>query len=86
MELLIPQDCCKSLKETENKALRPKPAPVQEALIKLRDKDWRQSFRNSWPTCNTIKTMRADETIWSKEDNNIRIKPQETPILKELKG
>jgi len=30
--------------------------------------------------------MGADETIWSKEDNNIRTKPQETPILKEIKG
>lgn len=86
MELLIPQDCWKRLKETEYKALCPKPAPVQEALIKFRDKDGRQSFRNSWPKCNTIKTMGADETIWSKEDNNIRTKPQETPILKEIKG
>ena len=41
MELLIPQDCCKRLKETEYKALLPKPAPVQEALIKFRDKDGR---------------------------------------------
>lgn len=86
MELLIPQDCCKRLKETEYKALLPKPAPVQEASIKFRDKDGRQSFRNSLPTCNTIKTMRADETICRKEDNNIRTKPQETPILKEIKG
>lgn len=35
--------------------------------------------------CNMVKTMKADETTWDKKDNNIRTKPQETPILKEIR-